>query len=100
MCTYWRPGSKATSRANISNRARLGSERNTLPDRREILPKSSLQPPRAPYPHTPAPAQSIHPQSPNVRSRQVDADGGDKRDEETLLDDDVIDAIVTYILIK
>ena len=94
MCIHWKPSCKTASRANSPNRTGSGSGRSSPTQR------SSLLPPRSPYPRTPTPSQPSCPQSPNVRSRQLESDAGDKRDESLLLDDDPIEAIAVTNLIQ
>ena len=99
ICIHWKPGSRTASRntspANISG---SGSGQNT-PDSGKNTPlrRSSLIPPRSPLPRASTPSQVSHLQSPIVRSKQVDLE--DKKDEASLLDEDLHDTIATSNLI-
>ena len=95
MCIHWKPGSRTASRnTSPANRPGSGSEQNT-PGSGKNTPsrRSSLIPPRSPLPRVSTSNQISHPQSPNVRSRQVDIE--DKKDEATLLDEEPHDTIAT-----
>ena len=88
----------ASRNTSPANRSGSGSGCNTPGSRRNTPSRrSNIIPPRSPVPRGPTPNQIYHPQSPNVRSRQLDIE--DKKDEASLLDEEPLDTIAKANLI-